>query len=329
MTLIAATMESFFVERLAQQKRASPDTIAAYRDTMRLLLGFVHDKTGTPPAKLDWGQLDAVMITGFLDYLESDRGNTVRTRNMRLTAIRSLFSYASLRHPEHAATISHVLAIPTKRYEKATITFLDPVETKALIGAPDPDTWEGKRDQVFIATAIQTGLRLSELLNLTGADVTTRVGPNVRCLGKGRKYRAVPLSPPIAKMLDAWIKHNRIGADQPVFATRNGRRLSPDAIQRRLNLHAVKAAEQCPSLIGRQLHPHVLRHTAAMNLLHAGVDTTVIALWLGHADIRSTGAYLHADLAIKERALAKLDQPNTPTGRYHPSDRLLTFLESL
>ena len=329
MTLIAPTLQSFFTDRLARHKRASEHTVAAYRDTMRLLLAFVQQRTATPPAKLDWAQLDASTILAFLDDLEHSRGNTIRTRNARLTAIRSLFAYASLRHPEHAATIAQVLAIPAKRYDKATITYLTEAEIKALLAAPDQHRWEGRRDVVLMLTAIQTGLRISELLNLNRGDITLGAGANVRCEGKGRKHRAVPLNGPVRDALAGWLARTGTGADQPVFTTRGGRRLSADAARSRLDLHARTAAEHCPSLAGRKLHPHVFRHTTAMNLLHAGVDTTVIALWLGHADVRSTNAYLHADMAIKERALAQVASPAVTISRYRPPDKLLAFLESL
>ena len=316
MTLIAPTLQSFFTDRLARHTRASEHTIAAYRDTMRLLLGFIQQRIGTSPAKLDWAQLDASMVLAFLDDLEHRRGNTIRT-------------YASLLHPEHAATIAQVLAIPAKRFEKATITYLTEIETQALLAAPDQTTWEGRRDVVLMLTAIQTGLRISELLSLNRGDITLGAGANVRCEGKGRKHRAVPLNEPVRNALAGWLTLTGVGADQPVFTTRIGRRLSADAARSRLDIHARTAAEHCPSLVGRKLHPHVFRHTSAMNLLHAGVDTTVIALWLGHADVRSTNAYLHADMAIKEKALAQVTPPSVTIGRYRPPDKLLAFLESL
>lgn len=329
MTLIAPTLQAFFTDRLARHKRASEHTIAAYRDTMRLLLAFIQQRTKTSPAKLDWAQLDGPAILAFLDDLEHRRGNTIRTRNARLTAIRSLFAYASLRHPEHAASIAQVLAIPAKRFEKATITYLTEAETQALLAAPDQDSWEGRRDVVLMLTAIQTGLRISELLGLNRGDITLGAGANVRCEGKGRKHRAVPLNEPVRQALAGWLTRTPTGADRPVFTTRGGRRLSSDAARSRLDLHTRKAAEHCPSLAGRKLHPHVSRHTAAMNLLHAGVDTTVIALWLGHTDVRSTNAYLHADMAIKEKALAQVAPPTVKISRYRPPDKLLAFLESL
>jgi len=326
---IAATLQSFFTDRLARQRQASPHTIASYRDTLRLLLEFMQHRTGRPPSRLSWDDLDTDAICAFLDHLEVDRHNSARTRNARLTAIRSLFTYAALQHPEHAALIARVLAIPPKRFDKASVSFLDDREVAALLAAPDRKRWEGRRDHTFILVAIQTGLRVSELLGLDCGDVTLGVGAHLRCEGKGRKQRAVPLTGPVEAAIRVWLTERRGLPDDPVFPARTGRRLSRDAIQRRVTIHAANAAARCPSLQGRKLSPHVFRHTSAMSLLHAGVDTTVIALWLGHADVRSTNAYLHADLAIKERALARVTPMTSTPGRYRPPDRLLAFLEAL
>jgi len=329
MTLIAPTLQAFFSDRLARQLQASPRTIASYRDTLRLLLCFAHQRTKKAPSALDWGDLDETLISSFLDHLELERGNGARTRNLRLTAIRSLFRYAALRHPEHAAVIGRVLSIPPKRFEKRSISFLTAEEAEALIEAPDPTRWEGRRDRALLTLAIQAGLRVSELLALTCADIVLGTGAHVRCEGKGRKQRCVPLTVPTQAALSAWLKERSGGPHEPLFSTRSGRPLSRDAIERRLAVHAAGAAHQCPSLSGKRLHPHVLRHSCAMSLLQAGVDTTVIALWLGHADIRSTQPYLHADLTIKERALALVAPAAVPPGRYRPPDRVLAFLEAL
>lgn len=329
MTGITATVQSFFTDRLTRQLQASEHTIASYRDTIRMLLQFLQDGTGTPPWRLDWTDLDADAIAAFLEHLETVRGNSARTRNLRLTAIRSLFGYASLRHPEHAEMIARVLAIPPKRFDKPNVAFLDETETAALLAAPDPTRWEGRRDRTPILLATQSGLRISELLGLNRGDVALGAGAHLRCTGKGRKQRAVPLTTAVATALRNWLAERGGLAEDPIFCTRTGRRLSPDAVQRRLSVHVQIAARSCSSLQGRKLSPHVLRHTNAMGLLHAGVDTTVIALWLGHADVRSTNAYLHADLAIKERALAKVAPIDVPSGRYRPPDQLLAFLEGL
>jgi site-specific recombinase XerD len=329
MTLIASTLQAFFTDRLASQRHASPRTIASYRDTLKLLLIFAHQRSGKPPTRLDWDDLDATTITAFLNHLETERHNTVRTRNLRLTAIRSLFSFAALRHPEHALLIQRVLAIPPKRFEKRIVSFLTAAEIAALIAAPDPHRWEGRRDRAMMLLAVQTGLRVSELIGLNCADVTLGDAANVRCEGKGRKHRAVPLTGPVINLIHAWLTERAGRTGDPLFCTRTGRRLSRDAVALRIHTHSATAAQHCPSLAGKRVHPHVLRHSCAMTLLQAGVDTSVIALWLGHAGVRSTDPYLHADITIKERALALINPTPSKPGRYRPTDKTLAFLESL
>jgi site-specific recombinase XerD len=329
MSLIAATLQSFFTDRLVNQRRVSPRTIASYRDSLRMLVAFVQARTRKPASALDWQDLPAETIGAFLDHLESERGNGVRTRNLRLTAIRSLFAYAALRHPEHAALIQQVLAIPVKRYGKPIVSFLTIKETDALIAAPDLDRWEGRRDRALLLLAVQTGLRVSELTGLDCGDLTIGAGASVRCTGKGRKHRAVPLLAATEAVLKVWLGERAGNRDEPLFPTRTGRRLSSDAVQRLVRKHATAAAQHCPSIHPGKLHPHVLRHSCAMALLQAGVDTAVIALWLGHADIRSTNVYLHADMTIKQRALELTTPPSAPPGRYRPADPLLAFLEGL
>jgi site-specific recombinase XerD len=329
MTRIAPTMQLFFTERLAKQRQASPATVTAYRNTFRLLLRFLHERTGTAPSDLDWADLDAGTISAFLDHLERARHNSARSRNARLAALRSLFRYAALRHPEHAQLIQQVLAIPQKRYDKAAASFLEPAEVEALLNAPDLARWEGRRDRALIAVAAQTGLRLSELTGLRCGDAMLSAGASVRCTGKGRKQRAVPLTAATAAIVRVWLQERGGLGDDPLFPTRTGRRLSDDAVEARIAIYKKAAAQRCPSLAAKKLTPHTLRHTAAMALLREGVDTAVIALWLGHADIRSTDAYLHADMSIKERALARLTPPSAKPGRYRPPDHLLAFLENL
>lgn len=329
MSALAPTMQAFFTDRLANQRQASPRTIAAYRDTFRLLLGFLNTTTGKKPYALDINDLDAPNIVAFLQHLEADRHNSARTRNARLAAIRSLFHYASLRHPEHAGLIARVLAIPQKRYDKAVVSFLTHNEVEALINAPDQTRWEGRRDTSILTLLAQAGLRVSELTSLNCNDITLDIGANVRCVGKGRKQRAVPLTANTVTVLRAWLRERGNEPGEPLFPTRTGRRLSRDTIERRVSIHTTTATRQCPSLANKHLSPHTLRHTSAMALLEAGVDTTVIALWLGHEDIRSTQIYLHADLTIKERALARTTAHTTKPGRYRPPDKLLAFLEAL
>jgi site-specific recombinase XerD len=329
MTLIAATLQAFFTDRLARQRQASPRTIAAYRDTLRLLLTFVHQRSGKPPEKLDWDDLTADVISAFLNHLEDERGNSVRTRNLRLTAIRSLFTFAALQHPEHAGLIARVLDIPPKRFDKRIITFLTGEEVDALLAAPDPRRWEGRRDRAMMGLAVQSGLRVSELTGLNCDDITIGDGSAVRCEGKGRKQRAVPLDRPVQQLLRSWLDERAGRASDPLFCTRVGRRLSRDAVAQRLATHVRTAARNCPSLRDKNIHPHVLRHSCAMSLLQAGIDTTVIALWLGHAGVRSTDAYVHADMTIKEKALALTTPITAQPGRYQPTDKVLGFLDTL
>lgn len=329
MSLVAPTLQSFFTDRLIRQRQVSPRTIVSYRDSCRLLLTWVHDTKRIQPHRLDWADLDAGTIGAFLDHLERERNNSARTRNLRLTAIRSLFSYASLSHPEHAELIRRVLAIPPKRFDRPEITFLTQAHLAVLLAAPDQDRWEGRRDRALLALTAQTGLRVAELTGLNNGDITLGDGANVRCLGKGRKHRAVPLNTPTRTVIGGWLTERGGLREEPLFPTRTGRRLSPDAVERLVRKHARIAASRDPSFPAGQIHPHVLRHTCAMNLLHNGVDTAVIALWLGHADIRSTATYLHADTTIKEQALQRMATTDLPAGRYRPGDKLLAFLDGL
>jgi site-specific recombinase XerD len=329
MSLVAPTLQLFFTERLAKQRQASPATVRSYRNAFALLLRFVRDSTGKAPSTLDWEDLGADTISAFLDHLEADRANGARSRNARLAAVRSLFHFAALRHPEHAQLIAQVLAIPQKRCDKRQISFLEPDEVDALLAAPDQGRWEGRRDHALIALAVQTGLRLSELTGIRCIDIQLTNGANVRCTGKGRKQRCVPLTSANVAILRAWVRERTGSPDDPLFPTRSGRRLSDDAVAARLALYQDAAALRCPSLRSKRLTPHVLRHTCAMTLLRDGVDVAVIALWLGHADLRSTNAYLHADMTIKERALARTTPPSSRATRFRPPDKLLAFLEGL
>jgi integrase/recombinase XerD len=328
-TAIAATMQAFFTERLIAQRRASPHTIAAYRDTWRLLLGFAAQRSRTSPCRLDIADLDAPMISAFLDHLEHQRGNTIRSRNARLAAIHSLFDFAALRHPEHAADIARVLAIPPKRSDQTIVTFLTSAETKALLAAPDRSTRTGRRDHAWMLLAIQTGLRASELTALTRRDVHLGTGAYVACHGKGRKDRITPLAPGTVTTLRAWLAEHAGTPDDPLFTTIRGGPMSRDALQQRLAVYATAAGRTCPTLTSKNVTPHVLRHSAAMALLHAGTDITVIALWLGHESVTTTQIYLQADMALKQQALDRTTPPATAPGRYKPPDQLLAFLEAL
>jgi integrase/recombinase XerD len=329
MTALAPVLQAFFTDRLIAQRRASPHTISGYRDTFRLLVGFATAKTGKTPSALDIADLDAPLIAAFLDHLEHDRRNAVRTRNWRLAAIHSLFGYAAVGHPEHAAVIQRVLAIPTKRHERRTVTWLTDSEVDALLAAPDRHTWAGRRDHTMLAVAVQTGLRISELISLTRGDIALEIGAHVRCIGKGRKERATPLTALTVSVLRGWLAEHAGQQCDPLFPTRPGTRLSPDAIERRLAGHLTAARSTCPSLRNKHVTMHTLRHTAAMRLLHAGTDIAVIALWLGHEQIATAHIYLHADMEQKERAIARVTPPGIAPGRYQPPDSLLAFLDSL
>jgi integrase/recombinase XerD len=329
MSALAPTLQAFFTERLVRQRQASPHTVAAYRDTLRLLVRFAAVRHRVEPSQLDFAQLDATLISAFLDHREHDHRNSIRTRNARLAAIRSLFRFAALRHPEHAATIARVLAIPPKRFERRLVTFLTEREVDALLAAPDRSTWTGRRDHTWLALGVQTGLRASELITARCADVHLGVGAHISCLGKGRKQRITPLTTPVVAVLRTWLDERRGQAADPLFPTRKGKTLSRDALERRLATYVTRASRTCPSLQEKTVTLHVTRHTAAMRLLHAGVDTSVIALWLGHEQVETTQIYLHADLALKERALARTTPLQTSPGRYQPSDALLAFLEAL
>ncbi len=329
MTALAPTLQAFFTDRLVGQRGASPNTIAGYRDTFRLLIGFAAERTRIQPSHLDIGDVDAPLVAGFLDHLEADRHNSVRTRNNRLAAIHSLFSYAALRHPEHAASIQRVLAIPAKRFERNLVTYLTDPEVDALLSACDQTTWTGRRDHAMVVLAIQTGLRISELARLTLADIVLGPGAHVHTVGKGRKERRTPLVPLTVAVLGAWLAERDGTPAEPLFPTSTGRQLSRDAIEHRVGLYVTKARQCCPSIQSKHVTTHTLRHTAAMRLLVSGNDVTVIALWLGHEQVSTTSVYLHADMTQKERAIARVNPPNTKPGRYRAPDALLAFLESL
>jgi integrase/recombinase XerD len=330
MSALAPTLEAWFTDRLIGQRHASPNTVAAYRDTWRLLLGFAQSRTGKQPSRLDIADLDAQLVGDFLDHLEQERHNSARTRNARLAAVHSFFRYASLRHPEHALLVARVLEIPTKRCEHKDVRYLDQDEADALVDAPDVSTWTGRRDQAILATAVQTGLRASELTGLRLGDVELATGAHVHCTGKGRKERCTPLAKQTVALLRSWMEERGGSADDPLFPTRRGTPLSRSALGCLVAKHTATAAQHCPSIRSKGPTPHVLRHTCAMSLLQSGCDSAVIALWLGHENVATTARiYLHGDLSIKERALERTRPLNVKPGRYRPADPLLAFLSGL
>src|ERR1019366_741969 len=294
-----------FTDRLITQHSSSPETIAAYRDTFRLLLAFAHEQTGKQPFELDIDDLDAPLIGAFLKHLEEDRGNSPRTRNARLGAIHSFYRFAALEHPEHAHTIARVMAIPTKRYERNTVNYLDRDEIAALLAAPNKRTWLGRRDHALLARMIQTGVRVSELTGLRVGDLHLGTGPHIRVLGKGRKKRSTTLTGETVKVLRAWIKERKGQPEEPLFPTRQGRPLSRYTVGVIVAKHTATATDSCPSLQPKRVTPHTLRHTNAMLLRAKGVDIATIALWLGHESTQTTHIYEHADPALKEQAIAR------------------------
>lgn len=326
---LPALIEAFFIKRLIAQREASPHTVASYRDTFRLLLQYAQKQLGRPPSALMLADLSVALLGKFLDELESARGNKARSRNLRLSAIKSFFHYVALEVPEHSALIQRVLAMPRKRYARRQVDFLTHGEVEALLSAVDTSAWGGRRDYALLLTAMQTGLRLTELTSLRHQDVALGAGAHVRCMGKGRKERVTPLAKSTAKVLGGWI--NEQGRDETkfLFPSRSGGRLSADAVQDMVRKHVEAARKHCPSLANKRVCPHVLRHTAAMELMQAGVDRAMIALWLGHSSLDTTQMYLDANLAIKEELLAAAKPINAKTSRYKPGDRLLNFLRNL
>ena len=329
MTLVAGLLEAFFSDRLLRQRNASPNTIAAYRDTFRLLLVFAQDRLRKPPTALPLADLDATLVVAFLQHLEKRRGNSVRTRNARLAAIHSFFRFVALQEPAHSATAQRVLAIPTKKTERKLVTSLSRSEQEALLAAPDRTTWLGRRDYAIILLLLQTGLRVSELRDLRCEDIVLTTGAHVRCRGKGRKERCTPLTKETVSVLRAWFAERAGLSAEPAFPSRRGAVLSRDAVERLVAKYAETAGGTCDSLRTKRITPHVLRHTTAVSLLQAGNDRAVIALWLGHESIETTQMYLDADLSMKERALARTAPLRAGPRRYRPDDSLLAFLSAL
>ena len=323
-------LESFFTDRLMHQRQASPNTIASYSDTFRLLLEFLAPRLKRAPSSFSLEDIDAPIVGEFLDHLEKERGIGARSRNVRLAAIHSFFKYAALIEVAQSALIQRVLAIPSKRYARSPIAFLTRVEIEALVAAPDDHTWMGRRDRALLLLAVQSGLRVSELVGLRCQDVVVvGIGAHVRCMGKGRKERCTPLRRETAAVLRSWLREQKGQPADPLFPNAHGGQLSRDAVEHLLAKHVSTASRACHSLEQKHVSPHVLRHSAAMDLLQHGVDRSVIALWLGHESVETTQMYLHANLELKEAALAKTASIDIPAGRYHPGDRLLAFLKSL
>ncbi len=322
-------LEAFFTDRLMRQRKASAHTIASYSDTFRLLLEFVQQRLKKAPSTLTIGDLPAPLIVDFLDSLEKDRGNSARSRNIRLAAIRSFFRYAALHQPNYSALIQRILAIPAKRHDRTEVAFLTRPEIDVLLAAPDLNTWSGRRDRALLMLAMQTGLRVSELTGLRCEDLVLGRGSYIHCMGKGRKERCTPLVKETHAVLRDWQHERRGSPSEPLFPNARGGPLSRDGVEYLLAKHIAIARPRCPTLSRKRISPHVLRHTAAMRLRHAGVDLPSISLVLGHESLQSTQIYTHADIELKERVLAMASPFAASRGRYHPTDRTMAFLKSL
>jgi site-specific recombinase XerD len=322
-------VQAFFTDLLLRQRGASPNTVSGYRDCFRLLLRFAAERLGKTPSNLSLEDLDAAFLGEFLDHLEKDRCNSARTRNARLAAIHSFFRYVSFREPSCVDLCHRVLAVPSKRYERRPIEYLTRDEIDALLAAPDTTTWIGRRDQALLLVDIQTGLRVSELVDLRRNAIVLGIGAHVRCEGKGRKQRCTPLRKEAVAVMATWLRECPGDPGAPVFPSIRGGPLSRDAVERLLARHCRTAEQRCPSLKRKNVTPHVLRHTAAMQLLEHGIDRSMIALWLGHESVETTQMYLHANLRLKEQALSRVTPLDVKQARYRPDDKLLAFLEGL
>jgi len=332
MSFLSPTLQHFFTTYLVGQRGASAHTVAAYRDTWKMLLTHVHTQRGIPPADIELRDLNAETITGFLQHLQDVRGNSVQTRNARLAAIHAFFSYSSYHHPEQLDLIARVLAIRTKKATRTVLTYLADDEVEALLAAPDQATRTGQRDYTIVATLITTGLRVGELTALRHQDIALAKPAHLIVHGKGRKERITPLDQATVTTLSRWqAQRPDAGETAPLFSPQGSNRaISADAIAARLQIHVHAAAETCPTLAAKKVTPHTLRHTCAMRMLAAGIDLTTIALWLGHESTESVQSYLHADLKLKQRALDRLaPAAATAASRYKPEDQMLAFLEAL
>jgi len=290
-TALAPLLQAFFSDRLQRQRRVSAHTVTAYRDTFRLLLGFAQSRVGRPPADLRVADLDVPLIVDFLHHLETSRHNTLRTRNARLAAIRSFFRFAALELPDHLHQIQRILAIPQKKPDRRLVGFLTRQEIETLLAMPDRTTWIGRRDATLLVVALHTGLRVSELIGLRTADVVLTAAAHVRCIGKGRKERCTPLTGALGALRE-WLRERQAGPGDYIFPSRRGGPLSRDAVERLVAKYGVAARATCPSLRSKQVTPHVLRHTTAVELLRAGNDATVVALYLGHESVATTQIYI-------------------------------------
>ena len=322
-------LQDYFCQRLIQQRGASPRTVVSYRDTFRLLFRFAEQKLGKHATKLVLTDLNVALVLAFLDYLESERRNNIRSRNLRLAAIRSFLHYAGLQEPSALSTIQRVLAVPMKRFERPAMNFLNLNEIEAIMEAPDPTTWSGRRDRTLLSTMYNTGARVSEIVNIKCIDIESVQCTALHLHGKGRKERVVPLWKRTGRILRLWLPQIDQSLQSPVFPNRFGKAITRSGVEKQLRAAVIKARKQCLSLRGKIVSPHIIRHTTAMHLLQSGVDLSVIALWLGHESVETTHAYMQADLEMKKQALSKMKEPKTGAVRFQPSQDVLSFLDSL
>ena len=326
----ATLVQAFFVEHLTQQRALSPQTIAAYRDAFMLFLGFAETRLVRSSAKIALVDITPDLILAFLDHLERERHNSVRSRNARLAALRSFLKFAAHRDVSSLQVIERALGVPSKRFERPMLGYLTRDQMLAVIGTPD-ETRISQRDHVLLLLLYNTGARVSEIIGVKVGDVVLDDGcACVHLHGKGRKQRSVPLWRSTIRAIRAWLRRNpQLDSDSPLLPNRDGQAMSRWNVMQRLNRAVQVAAESCPDLATRQITPHVIRHTTAMHLLQAGVDISVIALWLGHESPATTHQYVEADLETKERALARLHEPEAKLRRYRAPDSLIDFLRTL
>jgi len=323
-------VQDFFLGHLVNQRNVSPRTVASYRDTFRLLLTFLGQEPGKRPSQIEMSDVTPSTVTAFLKHLETKRLNSIRTRNNRFAALRAFLRYASGRDPASLSTIQQVLAMPLKRFDRPQIGFLSREEVQVILNTPDSSTWSGRRDRVMFATLYNTGARVSELVAAKVQDLSLdHSSASLLLHGKGRKQRTVPLWKDTARALRTWLRDISADAQDPLFPNMSGTFMTRSGVEYRLHDLVASAEKVCPSLKTRRISPHTFRHTTAMHLLQSGVDITVIALWLGHESPVTTHMYVEADLAMKERALAKVQKPTITPVRYRASDKLLHFLETL
>lgn len=326
---LGSLLQDYFYRRLVQQCQVSHQTVASYRDAFRLLLRFAEHRLHKPVTQITLNDLDATLVLSFLEHLEVERNNSIRSRNARLAAIKSFLHYAGLQEPNALSTIQKVFAIPMKRFEQPLLDFLSLKEVEMIIAAPLPNTWSGRRDRALLATLYNTGARVSEIIHINCMDIGNDQCRELALHGKGRKQRTVPLWKRTSRIIREWLPQIERSPQNPLFPNRFGKAMTRSGVEKQLNAAVRKARQRCHSLINKRVSPHIIRHTTAMHRLQSGVDLSVIALWLGHEDIATTHNYMQADIEMKRKALGKMAEPKCRVDRFKPSRDVLSFLDSL